>query len=279
MENGKRFSLLYLERSTPIRDSARFRNRLAAYYWDYLNDHCKEPIRKIIQKETGSEIPFIRMSGYSIGDFFKRNELRDVLDSITLIYQVLLAGGWRSAAENWRTFVSRVLKEENMGYQLDATCGVHYLVDEEFERNRFCTLTVLDDPKYSNVRAAYEDAYRYMDGNPIDTKAAVRSMFESIEILVKQMVSTKNLNKWIVENTLKEKCLTPYKNDTIASKVVAEFFDGFALWVDGLHNYRHGQASTDPVAPTEEIVIYVLSSGSAFLRLLVGINNETLLRQ
>ena len=275
MENGKRFSLLYLDRSAPIRDSARFRNRLAAYYWEHLNEYHKGPIINIIQKETGAKIPFNVVSGYSISDFFKRNELRDVLDSITLIYHVLLTGGLRSTAEKWHTFASRVLKEENMGYQLDSSCGVHYLVDEEFERNRFSILTVLDDPKYSNVRAAFEDAYRYMDGNPIDTKAAVRSMFESIEILVKQMVSTKNLNKWIVENTLKKKCLTPYKSDMIALKVVTEFFDGFAQWVDGLHNYRHGQTSPDPVAPTEEIAIYVLSSGSAFLRLLVGINNKT----
>jgi hypothetical protein len=145
---------------------------------------------------------------------------------------------------------------------------------QKIGRNRFATLSVLDDSKYSNVRAAYEDAYRYMDSHPIDTKAAVRSMFESIEIIVKQMIQTKNLNKWAVENTLKEKCLALYKTDDTALKVVSDLFDGFARWVDGLHNYRHGQASKDPVAPTEDVAIYVLSSGSAFLRWLIGINND-----
>src|SRR3989338_1104213 len=266
MEEGQRFSLIYLERSGPVRDSTRFRNRLAAYYLDHLHENFKGPICKIIVKETGAEIRFIMGWGYDLENFFKKNDLRDVLDSITLIYQVVKTSGLTSLADNWKGFVARVLQEENLGYQLDSRAGVHYLVDEEFERNRYSTLSVLDDPKYSNVRAAYEDAYRHMDSHPVDTKAAVRSMFESLEILVKQMVQTKNLNKWVVENTLKDKCLSLYKNDETASKVASELFDGFARWVNGLHFYRHGQQSDIPVAPTEDVAIYVLSSGSAVLR-------------
>ena len=93
-----------------------------------------------------------------------------------------------------------------------------------------------------------------MDNHPPDTKASVRSMFETLEILVKQMVDTNNLNKWIVENTLKDKCLKLYENDDTAKKTVSKLFDGFAQWVDGLHNYRHGQASDEPVAPSESVL-------------------------
>jgi hypothetical protein len=213
-------------------------------------------------------------SGYSLSKFFKKNELRDILDSITLTYQTVRDSGWKQSAEQWKSFVARNLKEENLGYRLDANGGVHYFVDEEFERNRYSTLSVLEESRYIAVRSAYEDAYRHLDNNPVDTKAAVRSIFESIEILVKQMVETKNLNKWIVENTLKEKCLSPYKNDKTAIRVASQMFDGFARWVDGLHNYRHGQGEEQPVAPTEGLTVYILSSGSAFLRWLIGINNH-----
>jgi hypothetical protein len=102
MEEGKRFSLIYLERSAPVRDSARFRNRLAAYYWDNLYGDYKEKIRRVIQKEIGAEIPVNKTVGYSVPDFFKKNELRDVLDSITLIYQVVIRSGYPSRAENWK---------------------------------------------------------------------------------------------------------------------------------------------------------------------------------
>jgi hypothetical protein len=272
MNEGKRFSLVYLDRSTPLKDSQRFRNRLAAFCSQNLVSHWDE-IVKIIRKETGAEIP-VHPVGYYLEQFFKKDDLRDILDSITIIFQVLKYSYDSLNVENWMKFVSRALSEENMGYRLDSKCGVHYNVDEEFERNRFSTLSLLEDTKYCALRGAYEDAYRHMDSHPPDTKASVRSMFESLEIIVKQMVETQNLNKWVVENTLKDKCIRLYENDETALKTVSKLFDGFAQWVDALHNYRHGQASDEPVAPSESVAIYVLSSGSSFLRWLVDINNN-----
>ena len=93
MIEGQRFSLIYLERKEPVRDSQRFRNRLSAYYWENLYGHHNNEIVKIIQKETGAEIPFI-VSSYSVNKFFKKNEFRDVLDSITLIYRAVFSSDW-----------------------------------------------------------------------------------------------------------------------------------------------------------------------------------------
>jgi hypothetical protein len=272
MEEGKRFSLLYLERGAPLRDSQRFRNRLSAYFVEQLNDH-RWDIENLIKQETGAKVSW--RDGPDIGSFFEKAEVRDVLDTITVVYQFLAKDTFSTKALYWKAFVARVLNEESLGYQLDSKCGVHYFIDQEFERNRFSTLQALDDPKYSGVRDAYEAAYRHMDSNPADTKAAVRSMFESLEILVRLMVPTaRNLNKRLVENTLKQECLKQYSTEPTALNVVSELFDGFADWVNGLHNYRHGQPSEQPVAPSEEVAVYVLSSGTAFLRWLIGINND-----
>jgi hypothetical protein len=166
----------------------------------------------------------------------------------------------------WREFVERVLREENVGYTVDNNCGVHYFVDQEFERNRASALSILDSPRYGAVRAAFEDAYRHLDSDPRDTKAAVRSIFESLEILTKLMVETKNLNRWIVENTLKERCLSLVQEGPIASAVVGGLFSSIADWVDALHYYRHGQAGEEPVSPTEEVAIHIISTGSANIR-------------
>ncbi len=267
MEEGKRFSQVYLERGAPTGDSERFRNRLLSFYTELALAYLLETVR-LIEKETGALMP----SG--IDDFFRDNELRDILDSITLIYDVLVRNK-DDRAITWKNSVARVFREENLGYRLDSKCGVHYFIDEEFERNRLSTLTALDDPKLNSVRNSYETAYRYMDNDPPDTKAAVRSIFESLEILVRQMVpSAKNLNRWVVEHTLKETCSKLYEKEPTAKTVVSNLFDGFADWVDGLHNYRHGQPSDQPVAPKEEVAVYVLSSGSAFLRWLIGINAD-----
>ena len=130
-------------------------------------------------------------------------------------------------AEDWKSFVSRALREENLGYTVDTQCGVHYFVDEEFERGRSATLAILQHTDYVAVRAAYDDAFRHIDADPPDTKASVRSLFESVEILVRRMIDTRNLNKWSVENTLKERCLVLYKDDFVASKVIVELFNSF----------------------------------------------------
>jgi hypothetical protein len=144
VEEGKRFSQVYLEQGAPVRDSVRFRNRIAAHYrqYVYVYEEREQPIRKAIQRETGAKVPFT--SHYDVAKFFETAELRDVLDAITLTHQTL-DPIHRGVAKEWKDFIDRVFREENLGYRLDLKCGVHYFIDEEFERNRVSTLTVLDD--------------------------------------------------------------------------------------------------------------------------------------
>jgi len=85
------------------------------------------------------------------------------------------------------------------------------------------------------------------------------------------MVTTKNLNKWVVENTLKEKCLSLFTDD-VSIQVVTGLFDSMSRWVDSIHYYRHGQPALEPVAPSEEIAIHIISTGSSYLRLLIQLD-------
>jgi hypothetical protein len=89
MNEGQRFSLLYLDRSKLLRDSQRFRNRLATFYWEYLHKFHESQIVKAVQLEIGADIPFGYL-GYNFQDFFKKVELRDLLDSITIIYRAII---------------------------------------------------------------------------------------------------------------------------------------------------------------------------------------------
>jgi hypothetical protein len=175
-------------------------------------------------------------------------------------------------AHEWKDFVTRVFREENLGYVLDEHCGVHFLIDQEFEHNKATILQGLGSPRYLGVKAAFEAAHSYLDLTPPDTKASVRSMFESLEILTKLMVQTQNLNKWVVENKLKQLAQDAFSADDIAAVTIGCAFDGFALWVNGLHNYRHGQGTTEPVAPSLSFTVYTLSSGAAFLRWLIELD-------
>ena len=100
-------------------------------------------------------------------------------------------------------------------------------------------------------------------------------MFESVEILARLMVqSTKNLNKWVVQNPLKEIAQKKYTHDEIALKTINGIFDGLGEWVDALHNYRHGQGKEEPVTPPLEFAVYVLSSGASLLRWLIELDEQ-----
>jgi hypothetical protein len=129
--------------------------------------------------------------------FLKTAEIRDVLDSITVIWKALhVLGGGRGMsfsadaikAPQWLAFVRRVIQEENLGYRVDDQGGVHYFVDEEFERCRISALSCLNEPQYGAVRTIFDQAYQKLDGHPADTKACIRDVFEAIEVFYKHII-------------------------------------------------------------------------------------------
>jgi hypothetical protein len=274
---GQLFSHVYCDRGSPSKDSELFRRRIGTFCNSNFSDESNKLGTKLVH-EIGLEVPSI-MGVYKFDEFFFQIDLKHMLNAITLVWRIAVELNKPyvpASANKWYAFVKRALHEENMGYYLDDSCGVHYLVDEEFERNRISLLSCLQDDKYSGVKAAFEDAHRHLDSSPQDTKASVRSMFESLEILVRQMVNTSNLNKWVAENPLKQLAIEAYKNDSTAVKVIDSVFEGFGKWIEGMHNYRHGQGLPEPVAPSVGFAIFVLSSGASYLRWLVEI--DTLLK-
>jgi hypothetical protein len=261
-----RFSQIYLERGHPTKDSTRFRNRLSAYFSQELFGRYNAPCKAAYEIETGDTVPWIGGSQY-FQKIFEKAEIRDVLDAVTLTYRVLHKHQDKSATGKWREFVIRVLQEENLGYRLDTDCVVHFYVDEEFERNRAATLAAIELPQFGAVRSAFEDAYHHLNSERKDTKAAVRSIFEALEVLIKLAVpGTQRLNKNVCIQQLRSACLAVCGGDTVEQEVLADLFASLGYWVDAVHRYRHGQLAHEPVAPSEETAIFILSTGTTFLR-------------
>jgi hypothetical protein len=111
-------------------------------------------------------------AGYLFSDFIEKSDIRDLLDSITLIFQYLQNSGRTRLADQWHQFVTRVFKEENVGYRLDKKGGVHFYIDEEFERNKLSLVAGLG--KRQAVKDALEKAFSFLDQDPPDTSSAVR---------------------------------------------------------------------------------------------------------
>lgn len=289
---GDLFTRQYLDRGAPLQDNQFFRSRLDAFlqanhYKDYadLAAYLRQESGIVVETFYSDEYKNVY---YKFTDFFSSTRIEHVLSAITLIWRFL--GKYSQTlstrnpanpytykypkAEAWHAFVSRAMREENMAYSLDEKCGVHYFVDEEFERNRVTALTCLTPVRYAAVRVAFEQAHSYLDAQPADTKASVRAAFEALEILARLMDGqSKNLNKWMVENKLKPIAVAQ-AHDPTEVVVVERLFDGLACAVDGLHNYRHGQGSQQPVAPSLSVAVYVVSTVAAALRWLVAIETS-----
>lgn len=264
MIEGKRFSQLYLDKGIPVRDSVRMRSRLSAVFDELFNSYQND-IAKLIHKETGVKVPY-GYSSYIFSDFIEKCDIRDLLDSITLIFQYI-SNHRTTLANHWHQLVTRVFKEENVGYRLDKKGGVHFFVDEHFERNRLSLIAGLG--KHPAVKEALEKAHSSLDQDPPDTSSAVRSIFEALEILYKHIVNAEGkdrLNSMGVKNKLKPRLLQTLVENQIASKAAEHLLDGLCDWIDAGHLYRHGQKVQETLPPPIDLAVIFISQGVNYIR-------------
>jgi hypothetical protein len=241
---GEFFTRMYIERGPTTRDSVTFRNRLIGYLqanhhdeYGAIGSHAKQELGLIMPIQHGV------MGGYyNVPAFLDSAPIKDVLNVITVIWRVLKP---RYGEKKWCEFVARAMRDENLGHSIDAYGGVHFLVDEEFVRNRVSVLRGLEAQRYAAVREAFESAHAYLGAQPPDTKACVRSMFEALEILARLMEpGSQRLNRQLVLDKLKVSA-TWLLADAIEVRALDKIFDGIADWVDAMHIYRHGQATEE----------------------------------
>ncbi|QNK66860.1 hypothetical protein [Variovorax sp. PAMC26660] len=259
------FIYRYMDRAAPRGDSPRFRVRIGAAFPD--GDGSSAEVKRRLRAEAGIVVPTGQW-GTLWNDFFTRSPMEEVLTAITITFNFLLRQSGPRPAAIYRASVERALAEEHMGFRIDEQGIIHYAVDEVFEGMRAATLAILNDPVLAVARSCYESAFQHLDRHPPDTKPAIRSMFEALEVIAKQLNPTaRNLHANLCRVQLRDQYLAVSAGDGVEQRVWGAMFEGMAQWVQGMHEYRHGQVD-NLAPPTEEFTVYVLSSGSAFLRLL-----------
>jgi hypothetical protein len=144
---------------------------------------------------------------------------------------------------------------------------VHFLVDEEFDRARQCALAALQTDRYSAVRAEFDVAYRALDVTPPNFKTAVRAVFEANEILFKLMFPrVPRLGENEIKNNLGPRVQKLHQTDPAAHRAANRMVAAFGEWVEGGHNYRHGQPVEEPTPPPVPLALVFMSTGAGFLR-------------
>ncbi|UUZ64690.1 hypothetical protein LP417_07230 [Polaromonas sp. P1-6] len=265
--NLNRFSQIYVFGGEALQDSDRFRVRLASHFSHCFPSRSSLPdlIEKEIERECGVRVSSFGMYS-SVTTLIEKGKIRDVLDSISVAFRVASASGYPSAAKEWQAQIPRFFAEENLAYRIDAACVVHRFVDEEFYRSTTSAIRSLGSAKLSAAQEALQRGLSYLTGLDQNTKGAVTATFEACEIVAKHLVpEAQNLHAKLCKTQLLALCMAPNAG-AAEQKVETGVFAAMAEWVNAVHNYRHGQAEEQPVAPSLELAVQLVSMGCSFIR-------------
>lgn len=265
---GERFSLNYLRRGGPLRDCPRARRRIyklfEALHWD-TDDYAS-----LLEEELGVKVPF-RGIGFDWDAYFERCELRDLLDSITV-----LARKFRKhhRDKTWIETIERIFREENLGYRLDRLGGVHFFLDEEFEAHRSATLQGLADSRFVSAKTAFEACHRALDATPPDARGAIRHLFDAVENVFRIVVkdSAHRLGAKEIERHLRPRVDELYAGT--AQNSGGRLIVSFKEWVNSAHHYRHAPATEVIEEPPLELATLAIDTGTAFLRWLISLDYQ-----
>lgn len=266
-----RFSQVYLFGGPQLVESNRFRKRIAALYYETVSrqfNAVEYIVATLIQRECGVEVGHGGVSG-----LFERGEMRDVLDAISLVPRGLVKSGYfgQNAQVRWFSEVARFFREENLAYRVGDDGVVHRFIDEEFHLATAAALQGLSSPLLGPAQSALGRSVSCLTSVHQDTKGAVLAVFEACEIVAKHLIpEAQNLNAKLCKDRLAPLCMSPGAAGAEA-RVENGVFAAMAEWVNAVHNYRHGQAEPDVVAPTLELAVQLVSMGCSFVRRLAQV--------
>lgn len=285
---GKRFSHVYLVRGEPEKDSKKARFRLAklaerscppanSSRHGSSMDYNKRAQEKI-ENELGIKFGTRSTSGTLIRSwewYFSKVSITEMLDTITVVAATLYSEYSKDDKRGrFLREARRILKEENLAYEIDEIGGVHPLVDAAFSAALETAISGLDDPRY----AASVQCVERIDGcllqHPPDFIGAIRAVFGACENTFKLMYGVPRLDSKTAGERLGRDQQAFYKDHPTLQAASAKTLEGFKQWVNAAHFYRHEQGVQEPSQPAEEVAILLVSQGLSFVRWLAVIDKK-----
>lgn len=277
---GKRFSQVYLLRGEPEKDSKRARFRLAKLaensckpakssshgtMYDY-NKHAQEKIESEIGIQFGTRSHagvFVRSWEW----YFSKVSVTDMLDTITVVAASLHRSYLKEDKRGkFLSEARRILREENLAYEIDEAGGVHPLVDATFSRAMESTILGLDDPRYTATAECVERIDSCLLRSPQDFTGGIRAVFGACENTFKLMYTVPRLDARAAGDRISRDQQRFYKDHPAMQAASAKMLESFKQWVDAAHFYRHEQGVEEPSQPAAELGILLISQGLSYVR-------------
>lgn len=276
---ANRFSQLYKHDTKMYDDSSRFRVRFYTYLDKIFENYA---LAKKVQEIIGVKINFY--ARYDIENFINSANIKDVLDTITICYELLkdtknIRNNYKPGIgynrnqklqEELITFINQCFLEENLCYIVDENGIAHFNPDEEFHYLKNSTLRILQDKRYVSVVHEFKKVYKALDSGPGHAKDAIGNLFKSTETLFRLLCNNddiKNLSSNPIAKYLPKIAEKVYQvKDQTTLSVVNQKIEEFKKWTDSAQPYRHGQATEDIDEPPLSLAILIISTGASFLR-------------
>ena len=261
---GQRFSHLYLRPDQLAVDSPRLRTRLVLASREAVGGSAVT-FGSYLERELGIRV--LRrgtMTAYVPWDDLARWELKDVLDTITLVSRFLTPDAVNTAKVFARE-VTRIFAEESANYRLDNKFGIHPAVDAAYQATFDASVRSLGSARFQAVREhlAKADDELLSTGN---SREAIRSGFDAVENLFKQLFPrATNINRTTIQNDLRPLVDRLY-SDPPEKRTALKIVESLVDWVDACHNYRHEPGHSEPTPPEWDLAVLVVSQSIAFSR-------------
>jgi hypothetical protein len=251
-QTATRFSQFYSIGPEALPDSKRARLRVATLLKD-LGAFSRDMIVlfvRLVEHELGVSV---RDNGYGYfaREFVQECELQDFLDLISLMHGLLQHPNFlRGSRERWISECRRLFAEERLRYVINDAGGVRFAADAEFEARVQATVQDLGRPEFRGALHSFDKSLEALSATQPDGKAAIRDVFEAVEIVFKMLCpGPSRIGAIEIKDHLWPKLDAEYAGDATARRAAQKLAKSLGEWVDAAHFYRHGQLGDDPVPP------------------------------
>lgn len=264
---GGLFRRNYMRPEAPLADSERARRRLNEVCSEAGNSDLLLKFASLVRSELGVNFP-VGSYGYNHRAFWEKSDVADVLSAITL---------WHSLTRQSSRFLleaRRILSEEHLRYRIDDKGGVHFLVDEEFERTVAAAISGLGAPRFAASLHALEEALTNLGATRQSGKALIRGVFEAVEsvfLVVVGQPTVDRLNGTALDKHLKPILLQRYADYGEAEDKVERLLEHLKAWVKSAHPFRHGAALEQIHEAPLDLAVLSASQGIGYLRYLAAL--------
>jgi len=253
-----------------VEDSDRARNRFIAMFEElrYASDFPAGELAKDIKLKLGVQVPFQerhRGCFYYFDSWYQRCELRDWLDSITLLYLKLQG----ETQNEFMLFTNEIFIDAGLPYEINDTGSVGYRVDAEFARDINATICGLKQNNFKGANDKFIEGVSILyslDGN---NGTAIYTIFQSLENIFRiifpnvSRLGTKEIKEQLKKSTLET--IYEGRNINAMSRIVIAFCE----WVNACHQYRHADGKLEKSDVPLDVAVLIISNGSAYLRWLL----------